>query len=188
MSIELTRHVKNVFAVDVSEEITKVEILPRNFRLILSDGCSIPLHDNSIDLAYSNNLMEHLHPDDAFDQLKNIFNVLNSGGKYLCITPNRMSGPHDISKYFDSVATCFHLKEYAFTELCKLFEKIGFSKIEAYTGGKGIYLKVPLLVIKLFETSQRTTDFVPKSNSEYFASQSIIGHNCGRHKIEHKCS
>ena len=71
--------------------------------------------------------MEHLHPDDAVDQLKNIYNALVNGGKYICITPNRLTGPHDISKYFDNVATGFHLKEYTVTELSGLFREVGFS-------------------------------------------------------------
>lgn len=150
LSIEMTRHVKKVFAVDVSEEITKDEIIPKNFKLIISDGCSIPI-PNSVNLAYSNQLMEHLHPDDAVDQLKNIYNVLVNGGKYICITPNRLTGPHDISKYFDNIATCFHLKEYTVTELNELFRKVGFSKIGLYIGGKGIYLKFSLFLIKMFE-------------------------------------
>lgn len=151
LSIEVARHVKKVYAIDVSEEISKDEILPENFKLIISDGCSIPLPGHHINLAYSNDLMEHLHPDDAFDQLKNIYKVLKDGGKYICKTPNQLSGPHDISKYFDNVATCFHLKEYTVTELSDLFNKVGFLKISTYFGGKMIYLKFPLFIIKKCE-------------------------------------
>ena len=136
LSLEAAKHVKQVYAVDVSNEITKGLTPPPNFQLILSDGCSINVPPNSVNVAYSNQLMEHLHPDDAFEQLQNIYNVLAPGGIYLCITVNRLSGPHDISVYFDPVATGFHLKEYTTSEINKLFKKVGFSKVNAYTGAK----------------------------------------------------
>lgn len=151
LSLEVSKYVRKVYAVDVSEEITKEVIFSRNLELIISDGCSIPLPEGSINITYSNQLMEHLHPDDAFEQLQNIYKVLAYGGKYICITPNRLYGPHDISRYFDKVATGFHLKEYTVTELYKLFYKVGFSKINTYIGGKGIYIKSPLSLVKLCE-------------------------------------
>ena len=76
-------------------------------------------------------------------QLKNIYQALAPGGSYLCFTPNRLSGPHDISKYFDEVATGFHLREYTNTELVAIFKKTGFSEIMVYMGFKG-YLGIRL--------------------------------------------
>jgi SAM-dependent methyltransferase len=111
LSLAVATLVRQVYALDVSFEITKDIDKPGNVDLILSDGCSINLPIHSIDVAYSNQLMEHLHPDDALDQLKNVYNVLVLGGVYICITPNRLNGPHDISRYFDTVAQGFHLKE-----------------------------------------------------------------------------
>ena len=64
LSFEVTKSVKKVYAVDVSDVITSnLEKTPQNFQLILSDGCSVPVGANSIDLVYSNQLMEHLHPE-----------------------------------------------------------------------------------------------------------------------------
>jgi predicted SAM-dependent methyltransferase len=144
-------YVKKVYAIDVCTEIIKIIVPQKNFEFIISDGCSIPVSENSISIAYSNQLMEHLHPDDAFAQLQNIYNVLIPGGVYICITPNRFIGPSDISKYFDKVATGFHLKEYTVEELHTLFRKVGFSKIYFYIGGKGIYLKFPVFLIESVE-------------------------------------
>lgn len=129
LSLEVAQHVRNVFAVDVSDEITKGVTPPRNFKLVISDGCTIPLPRESVDIAYSHQLMEHLHPDDAVEQLRNVYNVLVPGGMYVCITPNRLSGPHDISRHFDAMATGFHLKEYTNTELSRLFRQVGFSRV-----------------------------------------------------------
>ena len=143
LAFHVANFVKEVYAVDVSETITRGSDAPSNFKLLLSDGCSIPVPKNSIDIIYSNQLMEHIHPDDAHDQLQNIFDALAPGGVYLCITPNRLDGPHDISKYFDNVATGFHLKEYTAAELGKLFRNVGFSKIRMYVGARGKYVRIP---------------------------------------------
>lgn len=149
--LEVAKSVKQVYAVDVSNEITKRASFPRNFELALSDGCSIPVPLGSVDVAYSNQLMEHLHPDDAMQQLKNIYDSLAPGGHYICITPSRLTGPHDVSRYFDDVATGLHLKEYTATELDRLFRQVGFSRIAVYVGMRGWYLKLPLLLMKFME-------------------------------------
>ncbi len=148
LSFEVAKRVRQVYGVDVSETITRRNDLPENFQLILSDGARVPLPENSIDIAYSNQLMEHLHPDDARRQLKDIFTVLVPGGCYICITPNRLNGPHDISKYFDRQATGFHLREYTVRELSRLFRATGFSRVYCFIGGQGHYLKTsPLLPV-----------------------------------------
>ncbi len=151
IAFAVSRLAKQVYAVDVSDEITQGLTMPPNFQLMLSNGSNVPLPAHSIDVAYSNHLMEHLHPDDAFEHLKNIHHTLVHGGVYICITPNRLHGPHDISKYFDEVATGFHLKEYTTLELIRIFKKVGFSRVRVYIGAKGKYIPFPALPIVLFE-------------------------------------
>lgn len=151
LSFEAAMFVKQVYAIDVSDEITHHKDTPSNFELILSDGTSIPLEPGSIDVAYSNQLMEHLHPDDAFQQLNNIYTALKPGGTYICITPNRLTGPHDISKHFDDIATGFHLKEYTVHELIDLFRSVGFKKFQTYSCIKGKHYRVPAAALTLIE-------------------------------------
>lgn len=151
LSLKVAAQVAQVYAVDVSSEITRMSVAPENFTLLLSDGRNIPLKNQSVDLAYSNQLMEHLHPDDAIEQLRNIYGVLAEGGIYLCVTPSRLTGPHDISKYFDEVASGFHLKEYSVRELHGLFKQAGFAKIHAMIGLSGKYMRVPVLFLMLLE-------------------------------------
>jgi SAM-dependent methyltransferase len=145
-SFEVAKYVKKVYAVDVSKEITKSVECPSNFELMIGDGCSVPVAENSIDITYSHQLMEHLHPDDAIEQLQNIYKALAPNGIYICITPNRLSGPHDVSRFFDDIATGFHLKEYTVTELYKLFRKAGFSKVSWVKNKKDLYLEFPLML------------------------------------------
>lgn len=151
LSFEVARHTAHVYAVDVSAEITRSVERPANFTLILSDGTSIPVPEQSITLAYSNQLMEHLHPDDALTQLQNIYRALAPGGAYICLTPNRLTGPHDVSRYYDQTATCFHLKEYTSGELADSFIAAGFRRVDAFLSFRGRLLKVPIGQVRALE-------------------------------------
>ena len=144
LSMALAERIRQVYGLDVSDEITHRVSLPSNFKLILSDGTSVPLPAESVDVAFSNQLMEHLHPDDALEQLEGIWRALRPGGVYICVTPNRLNGPHDISRHFDSVATGFHLKEYTVGELSRLLRKVGFRKVQALLGRRGVCLPAPV--------------------------------------------
>lgn len=135
--------VARVLAVDVSDEITRRRTLPDNLQLVLSDGSTIPVAPGSVNVAYSNQLMEHLHPDDAVEQLRHLHAALAPGGVYLCITPSRLTGPHDISCVFDREATGFHLKEYTVGDLSVLFRDVGFARVRIIFGGRGKFLLLP---------------------------------------------
>jgi len=128
--------VRQVYALDVSDTITSGNPLPENCRLILTAGCEIDLPEDSVDVAYSDQVMEHIHPEDAIGQLREVYRVLRPGGKYVCITPNRLSGPHDISRTFDEIATGLHLKEYSIGELSALFRQAGFRSVRVFKNVK----------------------------------------------------
>jgi SAM-dependent methyltransferase len=166
LACEIARLVKHVYAVDVSSEVTRGVALPANLELAISDGSSVPVAANSIDLAFSDQLMEHLHPDDALDQLRSIYTALKPGGVYVCITPNRLSGPHDVSRDFDQVATGFHLHEYAIGELATLFRAAGFRRIKALAGAHGHNLSAPA---ELFDWLEWFITRLPASTSKVLA-------------------
>src|ERR1700760_4675749 len=105
LSVEIARTARRVYALDVSESISALAEHPANLERVISDGVSIPVPAGSVDFAYSNQLMEHLHPDDAFEQLRNILQALAPGARYICITPNRLTGPHDVSSHLDRERT-----------------------------------------------------------------------------------
>jgi SAM-dependent methyltransferase len=132
VSLSLAPNVKHVYAVDVSREITAGVKPPANFDLLISDGTNIPVPPGSVTVAYSNQLMEHLHPDDAAEQLSEIYKALAPGGLYLCFTPNRITGPHDISRGFDEEATGLHLHEYTVRELRRILLDAGFREAQIY--------------------------------------------------------
>ena len=159
LSFAVAQVVRQVYAVDVSEVISAAAGHPANAQLILSDGTSVPVPEGSVTVAFSDQLIEHLHPDDALEQLRNIYHALARGGVYIGITPNALSGPHDVSKFFDRVPTGFHLKEYTNAELCDLFVRAGFSKVRAMLSVKGHSLLVPVVVCRAAEWLIRRLPF-----------------------------
>jgi SAM-dependent methyltransferase len=150
-AFEVAKSVRRVYAVDVDAVLSRNAQRPANFQLFISDGVSVPVPAGSVDLAYSNQLMEHLHPEDAREQLRNIFAAIAPGGAYVCVTPNRLNGPHDISRHFAAQAEGFHLKEYTVTELEELFLAAGFRRVAAYARTRNLCLRVPVGLITALE-------------------------------------
>jgi SAM-dependent methyltransferase len=144
-------HVEAAFGVDVTERLVETD-RPNSFQFALSDGINIPLSDNTADLVYSNQLMEHLHPEDAAAQLMEIFRILKPGGRYICVTPNRLTGPHDISVYFGYEPKGFHLREYDHRSLARLFRQAGFKRVSALVQAKGLRVHLPAGLAGFAET------------------------------------
>ena len=86
------------------------------------------------DAVVSDQVVEHLHPDDIGRHLRGASSILTSGGKYVVRTPNASTGPSDIGKLVGFPRPIgLHLKEYTFAELGGLAMRNGFSKVEAVT-------------------------------------------------------
>lgn len=151
LALRIAKRVARVYAVEVSPEIAGRAAAP-NLELVLSDGVSLPVPEGSVDVAFSDQLMEHLHPEDAAAQLAGIHRSLASGGRYFCITPNRLYGPRDISAHYDEAATGLHLKEYCARELRALLLRTGFRKVRFYCGARGLYARLPYGLLAAAET------------------------------------
>lgn len=146
LSVAVAKQARQVHAVDISEQAQGA--LPGNVAMVLTDGQSVDVPAGSVDLAFSDQLMEHLHPDDALEQLRNIHRALKPGGVYVCITPNRLYGPSDISAYFDDVARGFHLREYTLRDMRAIFAQAGFAKLHVYIGARGWFLRCPAAIVQ----------------------------------------
>lgn len=143
LSINIAPYVSKVYALEISETYASQDkILPDNVEIKIFDGFKFPFNESEIDFIYSNQLMEHLHPNDAIDQLKSIYFSLKKGGKYMCITPNRLIGPADITGFYGNQALGFHLKEYTDLELRSTLKSVGFKtfKFQTLIKGKSIYI------------------------------------------------
>jgi SAM-dependent methyltransferase len=134
---------KEVLGLDVTDALVDFTAAPSNFRFVKTEGVEIPLADSSVDLAHSDQLMEHLHTEDAEPQLREINRILKPGGQYLCATPSRVTGPHDISVFFDEVATGFHMREYDYRSLRDLLLRTGFSRVRFPLVFRGFRLATP---------------------------------------------
>ena len=151
LSARVAEGAKAVYAVDISDQAAGP--LPPNVRFVVSDGTSIPVPPGSVDLAFSDQLMEHLHPDDARVQLANIHRALKPGGVYFCITPNRLYGPSDISAHFDDEAKGFHLREYSLREIAAILRESGFGRIRTYVGARGFFMRFPRVLLEALEVA-----------------------------------
>jgi SAM-dependent methyltransferase len=86
----------------------------------------------SFDHVISDQVVEHLHPEDILVHLRTARDLLVDGGSYVLRTPHRSSGPHDLSRVFDfDVPVFMHLHEYTFDEIDTLARQAGYSKVEA---------------------------------------------------------
>jgi len=166
LAIRACSFARHVYAVEVSEQITREVKLRRNLEIVLTDGYTLPIPDAGVDVAFSNQLMEHLHPEDAIDQLAEIYRCLAPGGAYVCVTPNRLYGPRDISEYFDEVATGLHLREYSARELRCLLLRAGFKKVKFYAGARRWFIACPY---PLVAAAERVLDALPYKLRKWLA-------------------
>jgi SAM-dependent methyltransferase len=84
----------------------------------------------SYDVVISNQVIEHLHPEDLHEHLRSARSLLRRGGRYVLSTPHRHLGPTDISAVFRSPRPLgMHLKEYTYAELCRALRAAGFSSL-----------------------------------------------------------
>jgi SAM-dependent methyltransferase len=149
LSARVAQTARHVYAVDISHQAQGA--LPSNVEVVITDGRSIDVRAGSVDVAFSDQLMEHLHPDDAIVQLRNIHRALKPGGAYVCVTPNRIYGPSDISAFFDDEARGFHLKEYTVREVRELFRAAGFGSTHVYVGARGVFMRAPAFAVEALE-------------------------------------
>jgi SAM-dependent methyltransferase len=119
LAAELRRRLPRVIVVDAHARTPEV---------IVCDTPPYPLPDGCVDLAFSSHTIEHLVDEDALLHLREMRRLLAPGGRYICVTPNRLWGPHDVSKHFSDVAAGLHLREYTHGELIGLMKKAGFRR------------------------------------------------------------
>jgi SAM-dependent methyltransferase len=150
LSISMAQSGYTAIGVDVTRELIPRETAS-DFRFVLTDGTKLDLPSSSADVVYSNQLMEHLHPEDAYQQLTEIRRILKPGGTYVCVTPSRLTGPHDVSMYFDAVATGFHIQEYDYGSLKHAFLSAGFARFYAVILVKGRQFRIPYFIIRPIE-------------------------------------
>jgi SAM-dependent methyltransferase len=154
-AFEVCKHVKKVCAVDISDQRQEKLQVPANFELIIYNGFNLDIKSDSVDVAFSDQLIEHLHPEDIEHHFRLVKRILRNGGSYIFRTPHAFFGPHDISKYFSDEPEGFHLKEWTYSEAEEILERLsftswdGFWRINRNLNKK--YIKIPSCYFKTVE-------------------------------------
>ena len=145
-------YTREAVGVDVTPALVSADAAPPNFRFVRPDGVDLALPAGGADVVYSNQLVEHLHPDDMPGHLAEVHRILKPGGIYICSTPNRITRPHDISGYFGYHPTGFHLREYDHGTLSAQFRAAGFRNVRGLFGLKGVHGTVPVAPVRVIES------------------------------------
>lgn len=152
LSIQIAQYVDKVIAYEVADSIPIISNKPNNLFLKIFDGVDFIEDRNSISVIYSCQVFEHLHIEDTTHHIKQYYNMLKVGGKLVVITPNYLTGPHDISREYSKIPEGFHMKEYSYKELKKLLHEVGFRKIKILWGSKKLgYRSISPSIFILFE-------------------------------------
>ena len=141
---EVCSRVAKVYGVDISDQSGGGRELPKNFELIVYDGYHLDLPENSVDVVFSDQLLEHLHPEDTQHHFEIVKRILKPGGAYVFRTPHRFSGPWDISRYFSDEPEGFHLKEWTNGEMASLLSQVGYTRLSGFRYAKGKAIRLPL--------------------------------------------
>lgn len=159
---DLARHIKFAYGIDISDQHNSEDEVPDNFKMITYDGYNLnEIESDSIDIIFSDQLIEHLHPEDTILHFELVHRILKKGGKYAFRMPHALTGPHDISKHFSDTPECFHLKEWTYTEMNEMLSDLKFSKFitryQRYATGYN-------MPYKYFEVCENILQNIPKKN------------------------
>jgi SAM-dependent methyltransferase len=97
-----------------------------------SDGVHLDQFEppGTYDVVVSDQVIEHLHPDDLQQHLRSAYSILKRDGRYIFNTPNKYTGPQDVSRVFQcNEPEGMHLKEYSCRELLDATSSAGFDSV-----------------------------------------------------------
>jgi SAM-dependent methyltransferase len=89
------------------------------------------------DIVFWSDVIEHLPRNAVSRYLRTIRQVLRPGGRLITCTPNRLTGPHDVSRFVmptGKAAMGLHLCEYSHRELRALLASAGFRRFQSPVG------------------------------------------------------
>ena len=107
--------------IKLTEQYPEIDVVQGN-----AYDCIKNLPENSIDVFYADNVLEHFCPDEIEAIICEIGKKLKSDAYVFLNIPNKYIGPSDVSKYylpFGSKAKGFHFMEMSFNEITKMMNK-----------------------------------------------------------------
>lgn len=170
-AMEAAKYVKTAYGMDISDQRGQNYKSAANFELIIYDGYHLEgIESSSVDILFSDQLIEHIHPEDTKLHFELAYRILKPGGKYVFRTPHAFTGPYDVSQYFSDDPQGFHLKEWTFIEFKQLFKDVHFSQFYPVRSVKGIRLKLPYLYV---EACEHALKLLPRSYMRVLAKYLI---------------
>lgn len=91
---------------------------------------------HQFDVVVSDQVLEHIAPIDLAMHLKSVRLSLKAGGIFIVRLPNKLFGPHDVTRIIDfsntgkTKAEGTHLNESTYGEIIPILEKNGFNNIK----------------------------------------------------------
>ena len=165
----LAPRVRYVYGIDISDQRAPGAPSPDNFALVVYDGYDTnAIAADSVDLVFSDQLIEHFHPEDTEQHLQLAHRLLKKGGRYVLRTPHRLSGPHDISAFFSDEPLGFHLKEWTYREMAGLLQAAGYSRWHGCWCAKGRKVDLPFAYFVFWE---RLLGALPKARARTIAAR-----------------
>ena len=125
---------RRLVGIDVFAQST--EIPERRMSFLRSDVVDFTLPE-TFDVAMSDNVYEHIAPQDLPTHLASIRRVLRPGGLLIILTPNRLFGPWDVTRILDdsysgrTPAQGTHVNETTFGEILASLKAAGFGNFRS---------------------------------------------------------
>jgi ubiquinone/menaquinone biosynthesis C-methylase UbiE len=159
--LNLAPKVGSIIGLDISQLALKeaTALIEQNkienvtFKFGLADELLSSFGEEVFDKVISIAVLEHLHPEDAQKHLIEVHSVLKPGGKYIIVTPNRLTGPHDITRTLypkSKTPLGFHLNELSGKELRENLIASGFNRVQSVLP---LSFKLPIPLDLVFPSS-----------------------------------
>lgn len=97
-----------------------------------SDGVHLDEYEakDSYDVVASDQVVEHIHPDDTGVHFRGALTILKPGGRYIFRTPYALFGPWDITRVMGGEEPAgLHLREFCYRDIVPLLKSAGFTNI-----------------------------------------------------------
>lgn len=141
--------------------------------------------ENQFDYVISDQVVEHLHPDEILTHFKEARKLLKPGGRYIMRTPYAPEGPADLSVVFGEAKPVFmHLHEFGYDEIEFIRRACGYKTAKAVLRSRklslckasGAYFRYCVLFDRLEKAVQRLrgkSDYLMGLRRRMFCPRSV---------------